>query len=496
MSLTESEPITAPIAARTAVPAPVVLPAHTAAPDTTGPGPAPIWHGRGLVYACILGDALALFAAVALVLLTAGPDQSVGAELLLLPPLAGVMLFVRGTYSWGIGRSPLDAAGRAIGAVATAAMIVVVLDVATGSDPDLSSAALAATLGVLGLVSARALLAAGRRRAFLRNPTGDPALIVGAGLVGQRIAQRLLGDPTYGLQPVGFIDGTVPDVAPPLPVLGTIDDVRAVAASTGARHVIVAFSPASRDDSLGGLLRDCEQLGLHVSVVPRLFDAVNGNLVYQRVGGLPLMGLRPSSRNRVQLRIKRLIDLSVSATILLFGAPFLIAIALAVRLESPGPILFRQRRLGRDGQQYDVLKFRSMRGEPAASSFVPEDGHAPGGVEGVDRRTRIGRFLRRTSLDELPQLLNVLRGDMSLVGPRPERPEFAVAFARDIRRYDDRLRVRSGLTGWAQVHGLRGQTSIEDRVEWDNYYIEHWSLALDLRILLMTLTVPFRPGES
>jgi len=234
MSLTESEPITAPIAARTAVPAPVVLPAHTAAPDTTGPGPAPIWHGRGLVYACILGDALALFAAVALVLLTAGPDQSVGAELLLLPPLAGVMLFVRGTYSWGIGRSPLDAAGRAIGAVATAAMIVVVLDVATGSDPDLSSAALAATLGVLGLVSARALLAAGRRRAFLRNPTGDPALIVGAGLVGQRIAQRLLGDPTYGLQPVGFIDGTVPDVAPPLPVLGTIDDVRAVAASRRA----------------------------------------------------------------------------------------------------------------------------------------------------------------------------------------------------------------------------------------------------------------------
>jgi lipopolysaccharide/colanic/teichoic acid biosynthesis glycosyltransferase len=158
-------------------------------------------------------------------------------------------------------------------------------------------------------------------------------------------------------------------------------------------------------------------------------------------------------------------------------------------------VLFRQRRLGRDGQQYDVLKFRSMRGD-AWPAFVPEAGSAPGGVEGVDRRTRVGRFLRRTSLDELPQLLNVLRGDMSLVGPRPERPEYAVAFARDIHRYDDRLRVRSGLTGWAQVHGLRGQTSIEDRVEWDNYYIEHWSLGLDLKILLMTLSVPFRPGES
>jgi lipopolysaccharide/colanic/teichoic acid biosynthesis glycosyltransferase len=142
-----------------------------------------------------------------------------------------------------------------------------------------------------------------------------------------------------------------------------------------------------------------------------------------------------------------------------------------------------------------VLKFRSMRTEPAAA-FVPEAGCAPGGVEGVDRRTRLGRFLRRSSFDELPQLLNVLRGDMSLVGPRPERPEFAVAFARDINRYDDRLRVRSGLTGWAQVNGLRGQTSIEDRVEWDNYYIEHWSLGLDLKILLMTLAVPFQPGES
>jgi lipopolysaccharide/colanic/teichoic acid biosynthesis glycosyltransferase len=177
-------------------------------------------------------------------------------------------------------------------------------------------------------------------------------------------------------------------------------------------------------------------------------------------------------------------------------APLLAGLALAVRLESPGPILFRQRRVGRDGQVYDVLKFRSMREEPHVDAFVPEAGRAPGGVEGVDRRTRLGRFLRRSSLDELPQLLNVVRGEMSLVGPRPERPEYAEAFARDIDRYDERLRMRSGLTGWAQVHGLRGQTSIADRVEWDNYYIEHWSLGLDLRILWMTVAVLFRPGEG
>ncbi len=492
MSLTESEPIAVHVAPPIEVEAPVL-----ATVDPVVEGPHPIWHGRGLVCACIAADALTLFLAVAVVLVSLAP-RSVGYELLLLPPISGLLLATRGTYAWGIGRTPLDASGRAAGAIATATMAVVVLAVAIGTPPDLPTYAAAAALGALGLIGARALLSLGRRRALTRGQTGDPALIVGSGTVGRRIARRLLSDPSYGLQPVGFVDGDEPDGQPPLPLplLGSAADLRAVAASTGARHVIIAFSPAARDDTLGGLLRDCEQLGLDVSVVPRLFDAVNGNLLYQRVGGLPLMGLRPSSRRRAQLRVKRMLDIVVSFALLTLGAPLLLAIALAIRLESPGPVLFRQRRLGRDGQQYDVLKFRSMRGEPARSSFVPESGSAPGGVEGVDRRTRIGRFLRRTSLDELPQLLNVVRGDMSLVGPRPERPEYAVAFARDIRRYDDRLRVRSGLTGWAQVHGLRGQTSIEDRVEWDNYYIEHWSLTLDLRILLMTLTVPFRPGES
>jgi exopolysaccharide biosynthesis polyprenyl glycosylphosphotransferase len=496
MSLAESEPVTASTATATAsrvAAPPVPAPLGT----TVATEPPALWHGRGLVCACILADALMLALAVAVVLLMAPAERSPGYELLLLLPIAGVLLLGRGAYSWGIGRSPLDAAGRATGAIVTAAMAVIVFALATGSTPDVATYALAVALAVAGCVSARALLSAGRRRALLHSGGGSPTLVVGTGSVGHRIAQRLLGDPTYGLRPIGFIDaGPDPEPGGGLPVLGAPDDLRAVAAATGARHVIIAFSPSARDAALGRLLRDCEQLGLDVSVVPRLFDAVNGNLLYQRVGGLPLMGLRPSSRNRIQLRIKRILDISVSLTLLTFGAPVLAAIALAVRLESPGPILFRQRRLGRDGQQYDVLKFRSMRCDDADASFVPAAGTAPGGVEGVDRRTRIGRFLRRTSLDELPQLLNVLRGDMSLVGPRPERPEYAIAFARDILRYDDRLRVRSGLTGWAQVNGLRGQTSIEDRVEWDNYYIEHWSLGLDLKILLMTLAVPFQPGES
>jgi lipopolysaccharide/colanic/teichoic acid biosynthesis glycosyltransferase len=145
-----------------------------------------------------------------------------------------------------------------------------------------------------------------------------------------------------------------------------------------------------------------------------------------------------------------------------------------------------------------------MRMEPAVApaaataagpGFVPGVDTAPGGVEGSDRRTRVGRFLRRTSLDELPQLFNVLRGEMSIIGPRPERPEFVELFGRDIARYGDRHRVKSGITGWAQVHGLRGQTSLAERVEWDNYYIAHWSLSLDMKILVLTAVALFRNAE-
>jgi lipopolysaccharide/colanic/teichoic acid biosynthesis glycosyltransferase len=161
--------------------------------------------------------------------------------------------------------------------------------------------------------------------------------------------------------------------------------------------------------------------------------------------------------------------------------------------------------VGRDGKVFDLYKFRSMHLDPVQEKLSDDDATAlefllggdtaPGGVEGADRRTAIGRFLRRSSLDELPQLFNVLRGEMSLIGPRPERPEFVELFRQDITRYGDRHRVKSGITGWAQVHGLRGQTSLAERVEWDNYYIAHWSLGLDVRILALTLGALFRNAE-
>ncbi len=176
--------------------------------------------------------------------------------------------------------------------------------------------------------------------------------------------------------------------------------------------------------------------------------------------------------------------------------PLLLAIAAMVKASSPGPVLYRQRRVSWDGRTFDILKFRSMGPAPAGEqTFMPKPGEAPGGVEGVDRRTAVGRVLRRTSLDELPQLFNVLRGEMALVGPRPERPEYVELFVSQIDGYEDRHRVRAGITGWAQVHGLRGQTSIEARAAADRWYVENRSLWVDVKTLALTARAVMQPAE-
>jgi lipopolysaccharide/colanic/teichoic acid biosynthesis glycosyltransferase len=197
-----------------------------------------------------------------------------------------------------------------------------------------------------------------------------------------------------------------------------------------------------------------------------------------------------------QFGVKHGVDRGVALIALLVLAPLLLVIALAVRLSSRGPVLFRQRRVGRDCRTFDLYKFRSMRDEPTGNAFELAHGVAPGGVEGVDRRTRVGRWLRASSLDELPQLLNVLRGEMSLIGPRPERPEFAERFAEEIPGYADRHRVKAGITGWAQANGLRGQTPIAERVKYDNYYIDHWSIQLEFMTIVLTVVEVLRFREA
>ncbi len=230
-----------------------------------------------------------------------------------------------------------------------------------------------------------------------------------------------------------------------------------------------------------------------------MYEAINERTTLDHVGGLPLLTLHTVDPHGWQFAVKHALDRTGAAIGLLLASPLLVVLTVLIKLSSPGPILFRQRRVGRDGHEFDVLKFRSMRLAPpeaARTTFVLAAGQAPGGVEGLDRRTWIGRIMRDLSVDELPQLINVLRGDMSLVGPRPERPEYVARFRLEVVGYENRHRVRSGITGWAQVHGLRGQTSIADRVEWDNYYILNWSLRLDFRILALTVAEILRFRES
>lgn len=335
----------------------------------------------------------------------------------------------------------------------------------------------------------------------LKSHMVTPTLIVGNGRIAHQIVERLKGSPEYGLVPIGLLDVEAPqsgnEAAPDfvIPYVGTPEQLEAVVQATGAQNIVIAFS-RSRDEVLTEVVHVAHRLGLRVWVVPRMFDTIGERAHIEHIGGLPLLALSYTNPNGWQFTAKHVSDRVFAALGLLAISPLFLTLMLLVRLSSPGPIFFGQDRVGRDGKVFQCLKFRSMRPPRASDAeFELQTGAAPGGVEGVDRRTKIGKIMRSTSLDELPQLINVLKGDMSLVGPRPERPEFVDLFEMQIRRYGERHRVKAGVTGWAQVHGLRGQTSIADRAEWDNYYIENWSLVLDLKILALTVAAVLRGSE-
>jgi exopolysaccharide biosynthesis polyprenyl glycosylphosphotransferase len=425
--------------------------------------------------------------------------------LLAMPALTVLFLYLRCLYRMRLHTVMLDRVGRAVSAVAIAAMTVAGLttlkvngDVVHGVP--LMRAWLFVTAAV---VAGRVVLGVVHKIARASGVASEPVLIVGAGEVGQLLAKRLIRYPDDGLWPVGFLDddrsfSSIEVGNSSIPVLGRTRDMCLVARQTGVRRVIVAFA-RTPDSVVSTIVREGHRASLEVSVVPRMFDAINDRSSYDTVAGIPMVSFAKPNTHGFQITIKHTFDVAAAALFLFIAAPILAAFAVAVKLSSPGPVLFRQRRIGRDGHAFELYKFRSMRiaeDRAPVGSFGPADeASAPGGVEGDDRRTRLGVFMRRTSLDELPQLFHVLKGDMSFVGPRPERPEYVDRFKHDVRRYSERHRVKPGLTGWAQIHGLRGQTSLEDRVDWDNYYIEHWTLWMDLNILLRTPFALFHSTE-
>jgi Undecaprenyl-phosphate glucose phosphotransferase len=267
-------------------------------------------------------------------------------------------------------------------------------------------------------------------------------------------------------------------------VVGRYEDVGNFVGRTDIDQIVVAL-PLEDHQMLPSIMEQLKDSIVDIKIVPDLYQFASLGGAIEEFEGLPVISLQECPLDGINLFTKRVVDLVLACAALLVFSPFMILIALLVKLTSRGPILFKQERVSFDGSRFSIVKFRTM--------YTNAESQGPGWTTPGDNRvTPLGRILRSTSLDELPQLLNVLKGDMSIVGPRPERPVFIQEFRRRIPRYMLRHKVPAGITGWAQVHGWRGDTSIDKRIEYDLYYIENWSLILDLKIVWMTVFRGFR----
>ncbi len=414
-----------------------------------------------------------------------------GVQTLVVSAVLVVLVVQRRLHRGRLSLSVLDDAPALAGRAVAAAFVVValgdLLDVPRLADPAVLWGLL---LQVPLLVGVRALAYAVVREVRRRRGVEHPTLVLGAGRIGGRLARDLLVHPEYGLLPVGMLDDD-PLLGPdelPVPLLGGYEQLGSVLVEFGIRDVVVAFG-SMPESSMVDVIRVCDRLDCEIFFVPRLFEMTQTTPDMETLWGVPLVRLRKAAFRRPAWRLKRAFDVLVSGAALVLLSPVLALCALAVRREGGPGVLFRQERIGVDGKPFQVLKFRSLRPADETESATRWN------VAHDDRLGRVGRLLRTTSLDELPQLWNILRGDMTLVGPRPERPHFVEEFSQVHARYAARHRVPAGLTGWAQVHGLRGDTSIEDRARFDNYYIENWSLWGDLKIVLRTVSsVVFHRG--
>jgi exopolysaccharide biosynthesis polyprenyl glycosylphosphotransferase len=392
-----------------------------------------------------------------------------------------------GLYRSRLSLSLLDDVPRLVGRWLAAVALTVLTQTARaradwGADDVNWSMVITAMTAVVLILAFRAMAYNFVRRVRSQRRVAHRTLILGAGHVGEQLARTLLKHSEYGLEPIGFVDNH-PLIDPEtcaVPLLGGTEHLSDVLIREDVRNVVVAFGSV-RESQMVDIIRTCDRLRCEIFLVPRLFELHQVSADMDTVWGLPLVRLRRATYRSHGWHVKRLFDIVFALCSLVVLWPLMLASAIAVRLEGGPGILFRQERVGADGRRFDVLKFRSLK--PANDTESATNWN----IKHDDRLGPVGRFLRKTSIDELPQLLNILRGEMSLVGPRPERPHFVAQFRQTYPRYVARHRVPSGLTGWAQVHGLRGDTSIADRAMFDNYYIENWSLWLDVKILIRTV---------
>jgi exopolysaccharide biosynthesis polyprenyl glycosylphosphotransferase len=329
----------------------------------------------------------------------------------------------------------------------------------------------------------RVLMKVIERRSYRHGHHLQQAIVIGGNDLADHVYTRLHRHLSFGITIKGYFADTPAQTGKLAAAqhLGTIADVPAY---LRANAIDLAFIALQSEDHqrLFELVSECEGINIEFMLVPDLLDVMTSRVRVRDIEGIPFLRLKSIPLTIWGRITKRLFDIVVSSIILAVLSPVYALLALVIRLDSPGPVLFKQRRVGLDGEEFTMLKFRSM-----VAGAEKRDEEAGLGLRNDTRRTRVGRFLRRTSLDELPQFWNVLRGDMSLVGPRPERTHVVKKFGEVVPKYLDRHRVKTGLTGWAQVNGLRGDTSIDERVKYDLYYMENWSLAFDIRILLRTL---------
>ena len=310
----------------------------------------------------------------------------------------------------------------------------------------------------------------------------SPVFIVGTGQTASMLIWRIRNHPEYGYKMAGILTEKAEEVGKELegvPIIGLIKEIIPLALEKDVKEIMLA-RPDLKTDHLFDLMIDCEREMITVHIVPDFLEIVTSEISVNEVGGVPLFGLKETPLHGVNLIIKRLFDIIVSCIVLIVLSPLMLVVAILIKFDSKGSIIYKQERMGVDGETFILYKFRSM--------VQDAEKHGPVWAKENDpRRTRIGAFIRSWNMDELPQLVNVLKGEMSLVGPRPERPVFVEKFKNGIPRYMARHRVKSGITGWAQVNGLRGDCSISERLKYDLYYIENWSLLFDIKILILTL---------
>lgn len=310
-------------------------------------------------------------------------------------------------------------------------------------------------------------------------------LILGAGSIGRKFYKNLLQYPELGYEVVGFLDDYQEQHEPRYkhykPILGRVDELEQILSAITIDEVIIAL-PLDAHPKYGRIINVCEKAGVKTLIIPDYFDYLPARPYFDNFAGMPLINVRDIPLDEFRNRfLKRAFDIVFSLIAILITLPLMVLIALGIKLTSPGPIIFKQERVGLNRRNFMMYKFRSMKVQTEESSDTQWT------VENDPRKTKFGSFLRRTSLDELPQFFNVLFGHMSVVGPRPERPYFVEQFKEEIPKYMVKHHIRPGITGWAQSNGLRGDTSIEDRIKHDIFYIENWTFLFDIKIILKTI---------